>query len=122
MQTGIGQYDPKKYRIGTKEAGNKRLAVVISVAQGKVGDFISQSTLAKWENPDPNAPAINVTVESKSGDEVVTVEQCVNLPQGNLVSEKMNLGKWIERYKGAPEIGQKVEIIVNPKGYWTVLL
>ena len=117
-------YEPNKMEIGTPQTAppNTRVdGIVIRIEEGKVKDYYSPEALAKYEDRNPEAPAINVVVEHKYNNIPSERSKTITLPPNNKAHPKSTMAKWMKQYGAPPAIQQKVVLVANEKGYFEVL-
>jgi hypothetical protein len=117
-------YEPNKIEIGIAQTAPPQTRVdgiVIRIEEGKVKDFYSPEQLAKFEDRNPEAPAINVVVEHNFNNVRSERSKTITLPPNNKAHPKSSMAKWIKQYTKPPEVGQKVTLIANEKGYFEIL-
>jgi hypothetical protein len=118
-------YNANDMKVGTATptvAPNTRTeGVVIKIEEGTLKDFYRAEALAKFEDRNPEAPAINVVVELKHDGIVMQRGKTITLPPNNLAHPKSTMAHWIKQYGKPPVVGQKVTLVANERGYFEVL-
>jgi len=97
-------------------------AVIISINDGVVKDFVQNTE--KWK--DKEQPAIELTVDIKTDDEIVKHNQVFTYEAGEdgktLYGAKSNLGKFEKKYGSLPKVGLAVKIVTDDSGFGTIKL
>jgi len=98
--------------------------VIINIQDGKIKDFFKSAIKEDWENK--NDLAIELTIQLKHEDKTFEVKQPFSYfedEKGNTVyGSSSNLGKYNKKYDKLPEVGDKVKIITNEKGFGKIKL
>ena len=117
-------YEPNKIEIGIPQTAppNTRVdGIVIRIEEGTVKQFYSPEALAKYEDRNPEAAAINVVVEHQYNNVPTQRSKTITLPPNNKAHPKSSMAKWIKQYGKPPEVGQQVKLVANEKGYFEIL-
>ena len=111
------EYVAEQVKVVDKPSNGQRVnAVVASVEQGVLKDFIDFETLLKWKEKQPEKPCIKVTAQLENGDKRYIV---LSLPSdGKSAHHLSKLAKWIKSYAGAPKEGQQIYLIADGQGYY----
>jgi hypothetical protein len=116
-------YNPDVMKIGpTVEEGTRIPGVVIDIKEGKLSEFVSGEITSKWKDADPQQPVINVTMEATHEGNTFRRSQTINLPMGTNCHAKSKMARWIKINKGAPKVGQKIEMMADQNGYFQAFL
>lgn len=107
----------KEYQIrkGLPEL-SKTKGKILAIKEGTVSEFIQNPD--KWQG-DINGKAISLTI--KSEDTGRTFEQLITLPEGDIISDRSNLAKFIAMNGRTPKVGMDVALIVK-NGYEKLFL
>lgn len=97
------------------EAGDKIKAEVTDIKPGKLGELISADVLAKWDNADPEAPAIEIVAQCEDGS---IRRRTIQVPVDDRVHPSSNLAKWKNAYGAYPSVGQRVYLLADAKGFY----
>lgn len=109
-------YDPKGFtEKPVPPVGTKIEAKVTQVTTGRLGELIPAEILAKWKNGDPESPAIEVVALCSDGS---IRRRTIQLPEANEVHPQSNLGKWKAAYGKYPQVGQKIFLCTDEKGFY----
>lgn len=105
----------KKFEVDDtgRKPGERFKGVISKIEDGKLGEFIPQETLDKWENADPEQPVFNAHIESASG---IKFTKTFSKPTGEKIVPQSNIAKFQLKF-GALKKGAEVETIVNHKGF-----
>jgi hypothetical protein len=76
-----------------------------------------EGALEAFENKD--GPQLAVSVKTADGREFT---ELMSLPDGKEVSSISNLGKYRELYKKFPEVGDRIEVQADKKGFWNIFV
>ena len=105
------------------ESGDTTEALIISINDGKIKDFVIGDALKKFENPD--AIAIHVISQGKYDNRFYECKTLFSYEEVNGHIEfdaRSNLGYFKKQYGTIPTVGQKVKHIANAKGYFKLLI
>lgn len=102
-----------------KEMGNYEIAKglpdltkttgkILSIKEGKVIDFINNPE--KWKG-NTDGGAVNITIKSNETGRIF--DQLLTLPEGNTISDRSNLAKFIAMNDRTPKVGMEVKLIVK---------
>lgn len=115
-----------KYEIMSKEEGEAATggpadgtqfdATVTKIEIGRVGEFIKSQNAEKWDNIDSKCTNLTIEANDVSFTKIITLP-----PEGNKAHPKSNFAKYVNLYKQAPFVGQKVKTMVVG-GYQRLLL
>lgn len=97
------------------KVGQRIEAEITDIKSGKLGELIPAEVLAKWENGDAEAPAIEVVAQCTDGS---IRRRTVQVPTDNQVHPNSNLAKWRNAYGDFPHVGQKVYLTADLKGFF----
>ena len=97
------------------KVGQRIDAEVTDIKSGRLGDLIPADILAKWENGDADANAIEVVAQCDDGS---MRKRTIQVPADDQVHPKSNLAKWRNAYGDFPHVGQKVYLTADAKGFF----
>lgn len=100
-------------------AGELCQGIITQIQDGKAKDFINEKALDKFDNPEANC--INLIMEVKYQDRIMSVEQMltyIEIDGKTSFTKKSNLGKWFAKYGKLPEVGDKIVLMSNAGGYF----
>jgi hypothetical protein len=113
-------YTPEAYKDKPKpKAGTQINAVVKSIEDGKIKDFVGKEALTSWKNVNPDTQVIQVTAITETGFDR---KKTIVTPMNDQVDERSNLGKWKAKYGAYPYVGQEIYLIADGDGYFQFAL
>jgi len=95
---------------------------ITEIKDGKVTDFVENTE--EWKG-DKNGPAINVKVEyefKNTKGEILQLFTYKSEEGQTMYTKKSNMGKFVEKYKSAPTVGQKIKLLSNNEGFLKIKL
>ncbi len=96
------------------KAGQREESKIIEIKQGKIADFKSPNYFLK--NPDiKEEPAIQIICENES-------KLDIRLPKNKKITPQSNLTRWKKMYQKFPEVGDKVDTVVDENGFRKIVL
>lgn len=118
-------YDAKNATVVENlRAGIVEQGVVVNVADGKVGDFLTDKGKDKWEG-DHNTLAIQVTVEVLHDNTKYNCERLFTYftqADKTVFKSNSNLGKYFRYYKKLPEVGDQVQCKTDADVYFRLVI
>ena len=97
------------------KVGTRIDAEITKINSGKLGDYISEEILDKWENGDAEALAIEIFATCTDGS---IRRKTMQVPETDQVHPNSNLAKWRNAYGDYPHIGQKIFLTADMKGFY----
>lgn len=97
------------------KVGDKVEGSVTDIKSGRLGDLIPADVLAKWENADPEAPAIEIVAQLDDGS---IRRRTVQIPSDDKVHPQSNLAKWRKAYGAYPSVGQRIYLLADAQGFY----
>ena len=106
-------YDPSA--LIKKDIPARIEATVEEVNVSTLGELLSPDVLEKWNNADPNAPAIEVVARCSDGS---VRRRTMQLPVDQKVHPSSNLAAWRVAYKAYPHVGQQIYLNADHRGFY----
>lgn len=108
-------------------AGMASEGVIIKITDGKSRDFIKSEEAKKEWQGDLDQPAIDVEIETKYKEKSFKLSKLftysISSDNGKtMYGPTSNLGKYKAYYNKLPEIGDKVKLLSNKKGFFRILI
>jgi len=127
MVEQLNEYDPQQFEEEKGlSPGCKAEGVIVSIETGPIKNYLDKEQRDKWKGCILK-PTIKVSVDvfydgqEYNTDEFLShsvIAQKIIVPK----SPKSNLRKFYDKYGKLPEVGMKVLVETNSKGYWKLEL